>query len=121
MGNTSYYNLNVYLSAQTQDELINIIAYDVLQRDQIDEVKKAKFFTILADKVESSHVKQLPICVRFVDKWNDIREEFKEFGRSTQVNGKARFNELLRIIKKADLEIINLCSKTEIVICLLKW
>ena len=46
--------------------------------------------------------------MRFVDKWNDIREEFKEFGRSTQVNGKARFNELLRIIKKADLEIINL-------------
>ena len=98
----------MYLSTQIQDELINIIAYDVLKTDQIDEVKKAKFFTILADKVESRHVEQLPICVRFVDKWNDIREEFKEFGKSTQVNGEATFNELLRIIKKADLEIINL-------------
>ena len=58
--------------------------------------------------------------MRFVDKWNDIREESKEFGKSTQVNGEATFNEFLQIIKKADLEIINLRSATELVICLLK-
>ena len=76
-----------YLSPQIQNEIISIKAYDVLQRDLINEVKKAKFFTILADEVESHHVEQLPICVRFVDKSNDIREEFLEFGRCTQVNG----------------------------------
>ena len=67
-----------YLSPQIQNEIIAIIAYDVLQRDLIDAVKKAKFFTILAGEVESHHVEQLPICVRFVDKSNDISQEFLE-------------------------------------------
>ena len=67
-----------YLSPQIQNEIIAIIAYDVLQRDLIDEVKKAKFFTILVGEVESHHVEQLPICVRFVDKSNDISQEFLE-------------------------------------------
>ena len=96
-----------YLSSQTQNEIIGIIAYDVLQRDLIDAVNKAKFFTILADEVESHHVKQLPICVRLVDKSNDIREEVLEFGRCTQVNCETISNEIAWIIKKADLDIMN--------------
>ena len=66
---------------------------------------KTNFFTILADEVESHHVEQLPICMRFVDKSNDIREEFLEFERCTQVNGEAISNKILQIIKKADLDI----------------
>ena len=62
-----------YLSLQIQNEIIGIIAYDLLQRDLIDEVKKTKFFTNLADEVESHHIEQLPICVRFVDKSHDMR------------------------------------------------
>ena len=96
-----------YLSPQIQNEVISIIAYDILQKDLIDEVKKAKFYTILADEVESHHVEQLPICVRFVDKSNDIREEFLEFGRFIQVNGEVISNEILRIMKKADLDFMN--------------
>ena len=96
-----------YLSPQIQNEIISIILYDVLQRDLINEVKKAKFFTIPADEVESHYFEQLPICVRFVNKSNDIRDEFLEFGRSTQVNSEAISNEILRITKKADLDITN--------------
>ena len=51
-----------YLSPQIHNKIIGIIAYNVLQRDLIDEVKKAKFFTILADEIEIHHVEQLPIC-----------------------------------------------------------
>ena len=65
-----------YLPPQIQNEIIGIIAYDVLQRNLIDEVEKAKLFTILADELDSHHVEQLPISVRFVDKSNDVREEF---------------------------------------------
>ena len=109
-----------YLSPQIQNEIISIIVYDVLQRDLINEVKK--FFSILTDDVESHHVEQLPICVRFVDKSNDIRDGFLEFGRCTQVNVGSISNEILRIIKKADLDITNCRVKatTEPVICLLK-
>ena len=65
-----------YLPPQIQNEIIGIIAYDVLQRNLIDEVEKAKLFTILADELDSHHVEQLPISVRFVDKSNDVRAEF---------------------------------------------
>ena len=56
-----------YLSPQIQYEIIGIIAYDVLQRDLSNEVKKAKFFTILAEEVEGHYLEQLPICVKFVE------------------------------------------------------
>ena len=79
-----------YLSPQIQNEIIDIIAYDILQKGLIDEVRNAKFYTILTDELESHHVEQLPICVRFVDKSNDIRKEFLKFGRCTQVNGEAK-------------------------------
>ena len=67
---------NAQYSPQIQNEIIGVIAYDALQRDLMDEVKKAKFFIILADEVESHFVEQLPICVRLVDKSNDICKEF---------------------------------------------
>ena len=84
-----------YLLPQIQNEIIGIIAYDVLQIDLIDEVMKTKSFTILADEIEIHHVEQLPICLRFVDKSNAIRKEFLEFGRCTQVNGEAIPNKIL--------------------------
>ena len=73
----------------------NEISYDVLQIHLIDEVMKTKPFTTLAVEVEIHHVEQLPICVRFVYKLNDIRKEFLEFGRCIQVNGEAKPNEIL--------------------------
>ena len=100
-----------YLSSQIQNEIIGKKAYDVLQRDLIDEAKKVKFFTPLVDEVDSHHVEQLPICVRFADKSNDINEEFLEFGRCTQVNGEGISHEILQIIKKADLYIMNCCGQ----------
>ena len=64
-----------YLSPKIQNEIINIIGYDILQADLINEIKEAKFFSKLADEVESHKVEQLPICIRFVDKNNNIRDE----------------------------------------------
>ena len=97
-----------YISPGIQNELIDIISYDVLQKQLIDEVKEAKFFSIIADEVESHHTEQLPICVRFVDKECNIREEFLEFGKCVQTNGESIFKELMRIIEKAGLD-IELC------------
>ena len=41
-----------YISPGIQNKLIHIISYDVLQKQLIDEVKEAKFFSIMADEVE---------------------------------------------------------------------
>ena len=44
-----------YLSQKVQNEIINIIVYDILQADLIKE-KKKKFYSILADEVETHKV-----------------------------------------------------------------
>ena len=73
----------------------------MLQKDLIDKIKTAKFFTILDDKVESHHVKQLPLCIRSVDYKKDMREEFLEFGKCNRVTGGATANQIIHIIEKA--------------------
>ena len=52
------------------------MAYDVLQRYLIDEIKTAKFFTRLADEVESHHVELFPLYIRYVDDKKNICEVF---------------------------------------------
>ena len=77
----------------------------MLQKDLIDEIKTAKFFTIVADEVEIDHVEQLPLRIRFVDDKKNIREEFLEFGKYTRVTGEAIANQIIHIIEKAGLDI----------------
>ena len=94
-----------YISPYIQNELIEIISYDILQKGLVEEVKEAKFFSLMADEVESHHTEQLPICLRFVDKECNIREEFLEFGKCEQTNGGSLFKEKMRIIEKNNLNI----------------
>ena len=96
-----------YVSPSIQNELINIIAYDILQKKLIEEIKDAKFYSILADEVENHHVEQLPLCIRFVDANHDIREEFLEFGVCKRITGEAIANEILHLIGTAGLDISN--------------
>ena len=96
-----------YLSPKIQNEIINIIGYDILQTDLINKIIEAKFFSKIADEVESHKVEQLPICIRFVDKNNNIREEFLEFGRCEQLSGKVIANEITRVLEKSNLDIKN--------------
>ena len=92
-----------HIFPQIQNELIDIVAFDVLQKDLIEEINQAKYFSILADEVENHHVEQLPLCMRFVNKGNNIREEFIEFGKCKQVNGEAIANEIVCFIEKPTL------------------
>ena len=96
-----------YVSPSIQNELINIIAYDILQKKLIEEIKDAKFCSILADEVENHHVEQLPLCIRFVDANHDIREEFLEIGVCKRITGEAIANEILHLIGTAGLDISN--------------
>ena len=94
-----------YISPYIQNELIEIISYDILQKGLVEEVKEAKFFSLMADEVESHHTEQLPICLRFADNNCNIREEFLEFGKCEQTNGESVFKEIIRIIEKDNLNI----------------
>ena len=66
-----------YLSPIAHNDIINVIGYDLILTNVISEVKDAAtFYFVLADEVTSHNVEHLPICVRFVDRDFNIREEF---------------------------------------------
>ena len=64
-----------YTSSTTQNDIINVIGYDLLLNTIISEVKEAPFFSVLADEVSSHTVEHLAMCLRFVDSKCNIREE----------------------------------------------
>ena len=92
-----------------QDEIIKIIGKDLLQANLVKEINRARFFPILTDEVESHHVKQLPLCIRFVDDDNNKRGEFLEFGQCKRIDGKSTAEEMLYILKKVGSDVNN-CS-----------
>ena len=74
-----------YLSPKSQNDIINVIGYDVVRSKIVDEIRKAGFFSVLADEVSSHNVEHMPICLRFVDEACDIREDFVAFVRLDRV------------------------------------
>ena len=52
-----------YLSPRSQNEIINIIGYDMLRAKIISEVKEARFYSVLADEVSSHNVEHLPLSL----------------------------------------------------------
>ncbi|CAB3999101.1 Hypothetical predicted protein [Paramuricea clavata] len=53
---------------------------DLITRKMTNEIREAKFFSILVDEAsDCGNIEQLSIVVRFVDKKHQIREEFLGF------------------------------------------
>ena len=96
-----------YLSPLIQNEITNIIGKDLLQANLVKDINRARFFSILADEIESRLVEQLPLCIRFVDDDGNIREEFLEFGQCKRIDGKSIAEEILYILKKVGLDVNN--------------
>ena len=99
-----------YLSPLIQNEITNIIGKDLLQANLVKEINRPRFFSILADEVESHHVEKLPLCIRFVDDDNNtyivlLIQEFLEFGQYKRIDGKSIAEEILYILKKVDLDV----------------
>ncbi len=97
-----------HLSPQTQNELINIIGYDVILSKIVSEIKKAKYYSVLADEVSCHHVEHLPICVRFLDANNDIREEFISFIKLERVRAMDIVNAIVQSLEGIGLSLDNL-------------
>ena len=96
-----------HLSPLIQNEKTSIIGKDLLQANLVKEINRARLFSILADQVESQHVEQLPLCIRFVDDDDNIREEFLECGQCKRIDGKSIAEEILYVLKKVGLDVNN--------------
>ena len=62
-----------------QNEILNIIGYDIILANIILEAKQADYFSVLADELSCPNMEYLPICINFVDSLGDIREYFLSF------------------------------------------
>ena len=78
-----------YISPYTQNEIIDIIGKQMIQKSIIEEVILARFYSIMVDEVTSHNQELMPLCVRFVDTQKNIREEFIQFSTLTRVTGEA--------------------------------
>ena len=65
-----------YKFPKIQNDIIEIIGKDIIQKKILSEIKEARFFSILADEVTSHNKEELSLCIRFLDTADTIREEF---------------------------------------------
>nr|XP_047135327.1 zinc finger MYM-type protein 1-like [Hydra vulgaris] len=94
-----------YRSKTTQNELINI-CNDIIISKLKCEVKKAKFFSILADEASDvSNMEQMPLVLRFVNNNCEIFELFFGFiPCDSGLSGEAIGSQILNSIKDLGLE-----------------
>ena len=80
---------------------------EIIQSEIVEEIKDAKFFSIMADKVTTHNKEQCAFCVRFLDKKGNIREEFLEFLPLIRTIGEHIAGAILKVIENLDLDISN--------------
>ena len=63
----------IYISPRIQNEIVDIIGKCTIQKSILEEIRKAKLFSVMADEVTSHNKEIMPLCIRFVDEKNCIR------------------------------------------------
>ena len=93
-----------YKSKTTQNQLIDVCG-EMLTEEIVDEIKDAKFFSILADEVsDCSNIEQMSVVIRFVDRTLTIREEFLGFFPcKLGLSGEAIANSIMKFVEKLGL------------------
>ena len=84
-----------FMHHSNQNELIDIIGYKIIQNDILKEIKDAQFHSIMVDEASLFNKEIISLCFRFVDKDNNIREEFLDFIETERTDGKTLFNKVI--------------------------
>ena len=97
-----------YRSKTIQNELIGCCG-EILTKKIIDEVRQAKFFSILADGAsDCSNKEQMAIVIRFVDDQSNVREDFLGFFQCKEgTKGVQIANLLMETASKLGLDMEN--------------
>ena len=96
-----------YTSPLIQNEIIEIIGQDIISKNLLEEIKVAKLYSITADKVTSHNKGQLALCAHFIDKNNDVREEFIAFIHLPRITGEVIAETIVSTLQGLGLEIEN--------------
>ena len=93
------------MSPRTQNELIQVIGTHIILQDLVDEIKAAKFYSILADEVTSHKVEHLAVCARFVDSKREVCEEFLSFIHLERIKGKQIAEALITFLQNNNIQL----------------
>ena len=100
-----------FTSPQTQNELLEVVAKHILLKQIVQEVKEAKFYSVMADEVTSHNCEQLALCIRFVGADNTIREEFLQFSKLARITWKHVADEIIQILEDLGIPVVNMCGQ----------
>ena len=94
----------IYTSKTTQNQLIECIG-DHIRHKIIQEIKQAKYYSVLCDEVvDVSTKEQVSIVLRFVDSNHNIREEFLDFVGTERITGEILAREIKKTLTKFGLD-----------------
>ena len=92
-----------YLGMQSQNEIIGDIG-DQIQQTIVKKIKKARFFTVIADETtDVSRKEQMSLCARFVTDGR-INEEFLAFVEVKDLTGSGLAEKILSTIRHLGLD-----------------
>lgn len=95
-----------YLSPQSQNELIDVIGKECIRANIVEDIQKARFFSILCDESSSTRTEYMSLVIRYVSlKDNSIREEFLGFHPVTKCTGQILGTHILDRIASLGLDI----------------
>ena len=94
-----------YLSPTSQNEMIDIIGKNIIQATLLDGVKKAGMHSISADEVTSSNVEILSICVRYLDRFQNICGELIGFLNLERITGENIEEAILKFYHELGLDV----------------
>ena len=97
-----------YVSPRTQNEIIEVMGKYIILKHIVEEVKAAKFYSVLADEVTSHNVEHLALCARFVDSQKDIREEFLTFLPLQRITGEQIADEIITFLTENDIPVTDI-------------
>lgn len=76
-----------YISPRVQNEIIDIIGKNVINKSILDQIRRAKCFSIMVDEVTSNNTEVIPLCISFIDSNKCIREKYIQFSTLVRVTG----------------------------------
>ena len=108
-----------YMSAQTQNELIEVMGKHIILQSIVDDVNSSPFYSILADEVTSHNVEHLAICIRLLDSKQDIKKKFLAFLPLQRIIGAAISEAILQFLLITTFQHLTCVAKdtTEVATC----
>ena len=101
-----------YLSAQLQNEFIELIGREVQQRI-VQEIKDAGMYSVMADTTpDVSHKDRLAIACRYVDKIGQPRERLVSLTEAKDKTGEGGATEIIESLTEQGLDLDELCFQS---------